>query len=235
MSAFIKRFKAGRFIWTVLVTFYFVVFFTNFLKDVLPGATILPVLFSYLFVAWLSLEYYFGSPFFQSGVVEHSALWRGVFAFFAYPLLGYVAADFIWWHWTQLPVPTIISGLLGLAVFGLGTYARLDTLRGLLRIGQVRPPAKGAKEETVYIPEKKLVALRPHRMSRHPRYFATLVQLVGAAIFFRSWGGLVLVLAVGLPLILLQVRYEDARLREVLKGEFEPYGDSVPAFWPRFR
>jgi protein-S-isoprenylcysteine O-methyltransferase Ste14 len=235
MSAFIKRFKTGRFIWTVLVTFYFAVFFTNFFRDVLPGAALLPVLFSYLFVAWLSLEYYFGSPFFQSGVVDHSALWRGVFAFFVYPFLGYVAADFIWWHWTQVPVPAAATGLVGLAVFGLGTYARLDTLYALLKIGQVRPPARGAKEETVYIPEKKLVGLRPQRMARHPRYFATLVQLIGAAVFFRSWGGIVLALAIGLPLILLQVRYEDARLRDLLKADAKQYLDSVPAFWPRFR
>jgi protein-S-isoprenylcysteine O-methyltransferase Ste14 len=235
MSAFIKRFKAGRFIWTVLVTFYFLVFFTNFLRDVLPGAALLPALFSYLFVLWLSVEYYFGSPFFQSGVVEHSALWRGAFAFFAYPFLGYVAADFIWWHSTQVPVPPIVAGMLGLLVFGLGTYVRLDTLYGLLRIGQIRPPAKGAKEETVFIPEKKFVGLRPQRMARHPRYLATLVQLVGAAVFFRSWGGIVLAFAIGLPLILLQVRYEDARLRDLLKIEFKSYIGSVPAFWPRLR
>jgi hypothetical protein len=148
MSSFVKRFKPGRFIWTVLVTIYFLFFFTNFFRDAIPDRMTLPVLFAYVFVLWLSVEYYFGSPFFQSGVVEHSAFWRGIFAFFVYPFLAYVAADFIWWHWTQIPTPVAVTGFLGLAVFGIGTYLRLGTLFGLLGIAQVKPPARGSKEET---------------------------------------------------------------------------------------
>jgi len=94
----------------VLVTLYFLIFFTNFFRDAVPDRMTLPVLFAYVFVLWLSLEYYLGSPFFQSGVVEHSALWRGVFAFFVYPFLAYLGADFIWWGWTQMPVPVAVAG-----------------------------------------------------------------------------------------------------------------------------
>jgi protein-S-isoprenylcysteine O-methyltransferase Ste14 len=235
MSSYIKRFKTGRFIWTVLVTLYFLVFFTNFFRDAIPDRMTLPVLFAYVFVLWLSLEYYFGSPFFQSGVVEHSAFWRGIFAFFVYPFLAYVGADFIWWRWTQLPVPVVVTGLLGIAVFGIGTYLRLGTLFGLLRIAQVKPPARGSKEETLLLPEKRFVALRFQKLARHPRYFATFVQLVGAALAFRSWGGLVLAVVVGLPLLLVQARHEDARLRDLLKNEIKTYTETVPAFWPRFR
>jgi protein-S-isoprenylcysteine O-methyltransferase Ste14 len=235
MSSFVKRFKLGRFIWTVLVTLYFLVFFTNFFRDAIPDRMALPLLFAYLFVLWLSFEYYFGSPFFQSGVVEHSAFWRGVFAFFVYPFLGYLAADFIWWHWTQIPVPVAVTGLLGLAVFGIGTYLRLSTLFGLLRIAQVKPPARGSGEGTLFLPEKRFVGLRFQRLARHPRYFATLVQLVGAALVFRSWGGLVLAAAIGLPLLLVQARYEDARLRDLLKHELRAYTETVPAFWPHLR
>ncbi|MBN2464708.1 hypothetical protein JXD38_03670 [candidate division WOR-3 bacterium] len=235
MSSYIKRFRIGRFVWTVLVGFYFLVFFTNFFRNAIPGRMILPALFAYVFVLWLSVEYYFGSPFFQSGVVEHSALWRGVCAFFVYPFLAYLGADFIWWHWTQMPVPPVVTGLLGLAVFGLGTYLRLGTLFDLLRIAQVRPPARGSKEETVVLPEKRFVGLRFQKLARHPRYFATLIQLIGAALAFRSWGGLVLAVAVGLPLLLVQAKYEDVHLRDLLKSELGTYTDTVPAFWPRFR
>ena len=234
MSSFVKRFKTGRFIWTALVTLYFLVFFTNFFRDAIPDRMTLPVLFAYVFVLWLSLEYYFGSPFFQSGVVEHSAFWRGVFAFFVYPFLAYVAADFIWWRWTQIPVPVAVTGFLGLAVFGIGTYLRLGTLFSLLGIAQVKPPAKGSNEEMLLLPEKRFVALRFQKLARHPRYFATFIQLVGAALVFRSWGGLVLAGVVGLPLLLVQTRYEDAHLRDVLKNELKTYTESVPAFWPRF-
>jgi protein-S-isoprenylcysteine O-methyltransferase Ste14 len=235
MSSYIKRFKTGRFIWTVLVTLYFLIFFTNFFRDAVPDRMTLPVLFAYVFVLWLSLEYYFGSPFFQSGVVEHSAFWRGIFAFFVYPFLAYVGADFIWWHWTQLPVPVVVTGPLGIAVFGIGTYLRLGTLFGILSIAQVRPPARGSKEETLLLPEKRFVALRFQKLARHPRYFATFIQLVGAALAFRSWGGLVLAVVVGLPLLLVQARHEDARLGDLLKNELKTYTETVPAFWPRFR
>ncbi len=235
MSSYIKRFKLGRFVWTVLVAFYFLVFFTNFFRDAMPSRMGLPVLFAYVFVLWLSIEYYFGSPFFQSGVVEHSAFWRGIFAFFVYPFLAYLGADLIWWHWTQIPVPFAVTGVIGLVVFGVGTYLRLGTLFDLLRIAQVRPPARGSKEETVFLPEKRFVGLRFQRMTRHPRYLATFVQLAGAALVFRSWGGLVLATIAGLPLLLVQAGHEDAHLRDLLKSELKTYTESVPAFWPRFR
>jgi protein-S-isoprenylcysteine O-methyltransferase Ste14 len=127
-----------------------------------------------------------------------------------------------------------VTGLLGLVVFCAGTYARLGTLFDLLRIGQVRPPARGDKEETVVLPEKRFVGLRFQKLARHPRYLATFIQLIGAALVFRSWGGLVLAFAVGLPLLLVQVRYEDAHLRNLLRSELKNYSGTVPAFWPRF-
>ncbi|MBM3313988.1 hypothetical protein FJY70_05310 [candidate division WOR-3 bacterium] len=235
MSSFVKRFKLSRFIWTVLVGFYFLVFFTNFFHDAVPDHMALPLLFAYVFILWLSLEYYFGSPFFQSGAVEHSALWRGVFAFFVYPFLAYLAADFIWWRWTQLPVPIAAGGILGLLAFGLGAYLRLATMFDILSIAQARAPAKGGREETFVLPEKRYVGLRFQRLVRHPRYLATFIQLVGAALVFRSWGGLLLAAGLGLPLLLLQVRYEDARLRQVLKNELQTYTETVPRFWPRLR
>jgi len=235
VSSYVKQFRLGRFVWTVLVALYFLVFFTNFFRDATPKSMALPVVFAYVFVLWLSLEYYLGSPFFQSGVVEHSALWRGVFAFFVYPFLGYLGADFIWWRWTQIPVPVAVTGFLGLALFGIGTYVRLGTLFDLLKIAQVRPPARGSKEETLALPEKKFVALRFQRLSRHPRYLATFIQIFGAALVFRSWGGLVLTVVVGLPLLLTQARYENAHLRDLLRSEMKNYTESVPEFWPRFR
>ncbi len=233
MSTLVTRFRLGRFIWTVLVAFYFLVFFRNLLQDALPGGQVLPLVFAWCLVLWLAIEYYFGSPFFQSGVVEHSAFWRGVFAFFAYPLLGYVAADFIWWHWTQIPVPAVLAGVVGLLVFGLGTYIRLATLFDLLRIVRVKPGSKGGAVGQVTVPERQFVALRFQQLVRHPRYLGTLVQLVGAALVFRSWGGLVLVLLLGLPIVVQQVRYEDGQLERLLKGEGKEYMSRVARLWPQ--
>jgi protein-S-isoprenylcysteine O-methyltransferase Ste14 len=237
MNDYVVRFKYGRFIWTVLAALYFVIFFVNFFRDAAPGRLAVPVLFATVFVLWLSLEYYFGSPFFQSGTVEPSALWRGVFAFFIYPFLMYVAADFVWWHWTQIPAPPLAFGVIGLVVFGVGTYFRLTTLSDILRIAQVKSVlgAKGkAPVEHVVIPERKFMGLRFQRRSRHPRYVATLIQMVGMSLVFNSWGGLALTLVVGLPLVLVQARHEDGQLRAMLRGDFQNYAASVPFFWPVF-
>ena len=163
MNGFVVRFKPGRFIWTVLAALYFVIFFANFFRDAAPTQLLVPVLFATAFVLWLSVEYYFGSPFFQSGASEPSALWRGIFAFFIYPCFGYIVADFAWWHLTQIPSPPVAVGVAGLIVFGVGIYLRLATLFDLLRIAQVKstPPAKGKTPvEHVVIPERKFVTLR---------------------------------------------------------------------------
>ncbi len=234
MSAFVTRFRLGRFLWTTLVTFYFLIFFRNLLHDALPDSATLPLVFASCLVLWLATEYYFGSPFFQSGVVEHSAFWRGVFAFFVYPLLGYVAADFIWWHWTQIPVPAVLTGSVGLAMFGLGTYLRLATLFDLLRIIRGRPAGKGrAATEPAAIPERQFVRLRLQQLVRHPRYLGTLVQLLGAALVFRSWGGLALVVLLGVPIIIQQVRYEDRQLQRLFRNEAPNYMTTTPRLIPR--
>ncbi|MEO0080363.1 MAG: methyltransferase [candidate division WOR-3 bacterium] len=238
----IRRLRVGRLLWTFLVGFYFMVFFYNFFNfayartnstETNPQAT-LPILFAIIFVGWLMVEYYYGFPFFQSGIVEASAFWRGVFAFFVYPYFGFLAADFLWWRVSQIPVPIALTGVLGLALFGLGVYLRLNILFSVLNIAEWKP-GDGRRKEECLIPEKRFVALRLQRICRHPRYLGTFIQLIGAALVFRSWGGLVLALVLGLPLIWVQVRHEDKKLRPVLKNEFNRYGTDVPMFWPRFR
>ncbi|MGB9742147.1 MAG: hypothetical protein ACP5JB_00320 [candidate division WOR-3 bacterium] len=229
MSGFVLKFRTGRFIWTVLVSAYFLIFFTNFFHDAAPNRSIIQLLFAYGFVLWLGIEYYFGSPFFQSGVVEPHPVWRALFAFFVYPLLGYLGADYIWWHFTQIPLPPAIFGIIGLLLFGAGVYLRLTTLFSLLGIIQTK---SGGAE--LQIPVKKFLGLKWQQRCRQPRYLATLIQLVAAALVFNSWGGLVLVLLIGLPLIWVQVRYEEQVLREQMKPAYEHYCQTVPLLLPAF-
>jgi len=229
MSSLVLKFRTGRFVWTVLVSLYFGVFFTNFFADAVPERMVVPLIFAYLFVLWLAVEYYFGSPFFQSGVVEPAPLWRGVFAFFVYPYIGYVVADFIWWRQTQFPVPHYVFGILGLLIFGFGVYIRLATLFGLIKIAQIKPNTG----EVVFSP-RRFLELKWQKICRHPRYLGTLVQLVGIALIFCSWGGLLLVGVLGLPLILIQVRYEEKALAPILKSEFSQF-QQVAMLFPRFR
>ena len=93
--------------------------------------------------------------------------------------------------------------------------------------------AEAAKGGQGRFPERKFVQLRLQKLCRHPRYLATMMQLVGAALVFRSWGGLVLAFALGLPLVWIQVRHEDRGLKRVLRKEYKEYADRVPLFWPR--
>lgn len=227
MSGFVLKFRTGRFIWTVLVTLYFLIFFTNFFHDAAPGRSIIQLIFAYLFILWLGVEYYYGSPFFQSGVVEPNGLGRALFAFFVYPLFVYLGGDYIWWHWTQIPLPPAIFGVIGLLIFGLGVYLRLVTLFSLLGIIQTKPDSTELR-----IPVKKFLNLKWQKRCRHPRYLGTLIQLLGAALIFNSWGGLILVLIFGLPLIWLQVRYEERVLSQKMKEEFEQYRQAVPILIP---
>jgi protein-S-isoprenylcysteine O-methyltransferase Ste14 len=228
MSGFVIKFRTGRFIWTVLVTAYFLIFFTNFFSDAAPGRSLIQLLFAYLFVLWLAVEYYFGSPFFQTGVVEPHGFGRTLFAFFVYPFLGYLGADYIWWHFTQIPLPPAIAGIIGLLLFAAGVYLRLATLFALLGIVQIK---SGGAE--LLIPSKKFLALNWQQRCRHPRYLATLIQLCGAALVFNSWGGLVLVLVIGLPLIWFQLRYEERVLSQQMKPEYDCYRQTVPLLIPR--
>lgn len=222
-----QRVRTGRLLWTVLVTAYFLVFSRNFFVDALAGEALPSMLYAWVFVAWLAVEYCFGSPFFQSGIVEPSALGRGAFAFFVYPFLGYLVGDYGWWGWTQFPVPPLLTWLPGMALFLAGTAFRVLTLVAMLRAGDHHPRRKGQ--------DRGVFSSPAFRVCRHPRYLATLIQLVGSALVFNSWGGLVLAGTVGLGLILLQVRFEDAALRRVLKGDFEAYARQVPMLHPCFR
>lgn len=228
MSSLVLRFKSGRFIWSVIVSLYFLVFFTNFFADAAPERMVIPLICAYLFVFWLAVEYYFGSPFFQSGVVEPSAVWRGVFAFFVYPYLIYVGADFIWWRWTQIPGNPLITGIFGLIVLGGGIYLRLVTLFGLVRIAQVKP-----NTGELFFPARRFLELKWQKICRHPRYLAILMLLLGIALVFCSWGGLILVLILGFPLVWIQVRYEEKVLARLLKSDFQQFRQ-VAMFVPWF-
>jgi protein-S-isoprenylcysteine O-methyltransferase Ste14 len=211
-----KTIRWTRLLWTVLVTFYFVIFFRNLFRDALSSQSWLPVLFFVCFTLWMAFEYYFGSPFFQSGVVEPPRLWKTLFALFFYPFLGFCVADNVWQHWTQFPGLYPLVNLLGVALFLVGAGLRLSSLRTLLRS-----------------PSGKLVRSSLFRFVRHPRYLGTLLQMLAAPLVFTSWLGLLLALAIGLPLILLEIRAEESGLRQSYAAEFDAWRQTVPALIPR--
>jgi protein-S-isoprenylcysteine O-methyltransferase Ste14 len=205
-----------RLIWTAFVTFYFIDFTKNLFNDALPGRSLVPILFFISFTVWMAFEYYFGSPFFQSGAVEPAPLWKSLFALFYYPFLGYAVADYTWTRWTQLGVLSPYLNVLGIVLFLLGAAIRLSSLYAVLRSRS-----------------GKLVRRGLFNRVRQPRYLGTLVQMIAVPLVFSSWLGLLLALAVGLPLILRQIRTEEASLLSVFKEEFASYQQRVPVLIPR--
>lgn len=212
----LKAVRWKRLIWTLLVTFYFINFFKNLFADALPGQSLLPVLFFVCFTVWMAFEYYFGSPFFQSGVIELSQVWRSLFALFYYPFLGYCVGDYAWTRWSQMGRLSPYVNILGIAIFLFGAVLRLSALSTALRH-----------------PAGKLVRGGLFRVVRHPRYLATLIQLAAVPLVFSTWLGLLLALVVGLPLILAEVRAEEANLLARYRDEFAAYQQTVPVLLPR--
>jgi len=212
-----KRIRGGRLLWTLFVTLYFVTFFRTMFSDAMSGKALLPTVFAIAFTLWMAVEYYFESPFFQSGVVEPSPLWKGLFALFYYPFLGYCVADHVWTRWTQMGPLSPYVNVFGIAVFLLGTALRFTTLATLLRTS-----------------DKRLVRSGFFRYARHPRYLATLIQLLAVPLVFSSWSGLLLALAIGLPLTMAEIRHEETRLLARFPDDFLNYQKAVPVLIPRF-
>lgn len=140
----------------------------------------------------------------------------------------HLGADFIWWHWTQFPLPYYIFGIIGLLTFGFGIYLRLATLFSFLGILPAKPDS-----DHFLIPTKRFLNLKWQRLCRQPSYLGTFIQLLGAGLAFNSYGGLLLTLFFGLPLILIQAQYEERILKLNMKSEYEQYSNSVPLLIPK--
>jgi len=210
------KIKWKRLIWTLLVSMYFIVFFRNMFRDALGGNHLLAVVFSTAFTIWMAFEYYFGSPFFQSGIVEPPRLWKGLFALFFYPFLGYCAADYTWTHTTQLSALSPYLNMAGIVVFLVGGYLRLSTLN-----------------TAMHAPAGRLLRKGLFQTVRHPRYLATLVQVIAIPLVFSSWLGLLLALVIGIPLVWAEVRVEEAEMAAAWKVDFANYQQVVPALIPK--
>ena len=215
---FIKSFRFWRFLWTIFGTYYFFNFIHNFFEDATPEKALIPTMLFFVVTIWLAFEYYFGSPFFQSGMVEMLQIWRGFFAFFFYPFVGFCVADYAWLHWGQLGFLYPVINIVGLLLFILGVLIRLYSLFIVLRL-----------------PETKFIPKGIFKVCRQPRYLATILQLFGIALALSSYIGLVLVIVIGLPLILAEVRYEEKTLAERFKTDYINYAKSIPVLIPKFR
>ncbi len=217
MLGFNTKFKLLRFLWCIFLFFYFYHFPKNFFADAIPERSFPPTIFFIAFCFWLIIEYYFASPFFQSGVsltVIASPL-RTFFSLYFYPYLIFLVYDYGWWGKGQIKFLYPYINILGIALFFLGTFLRLLTLFLFL-----------TKDLS------HLVKGRLFRQSRHPRYLATLIQLLSLPFVFSSFLGIIL-LAPGVFIIKKEAEFEDRELKEYLKKDYERYLRETPLLFPR--
>lgn len=195
------KLRLGRLIWTLFITYYFLNFFRNFFNDAVLEQSMVPTLIFYALVIWMAVEYYFGSPFFQSGLIVPEPTLKSIYGLVFYIFLAYSISDYIWLKWTQLSFLYPAINLIGFGIFLFGVYLRLATLFSLLFLKEKRFPRKGVF--------KKIL---------HPRYTATVIQLFGLSLGFSSYLGILLSVLLTF-LIYKEVQYED----RVFEKEYPDY------------
>lgn len=212
----IKNFRFGRFIWTVFVAWYFINFSRNFFSSLVPDQAKLPIIFFLILVLWMSIEYYFGSPFYQTGIVAIPVLERIFFSIFFYANAIYCIADYSRLHWTQLTFLYPYLNIIGLVLFTIGVLLRYYTLFELLKLPTTKFPRSGL-----------------FNVCRHPRYLATIIQVIAIPMVFNSFLGLIIGLTIGLFLIYREMRAEEKILTEIFKEEYQQYQNNVPFIIPK--
>ncbi len=211
---FNRSFKIFRFLWCIFLFIYFYHFPKNFFAGALPEKPFFPTIFFQLFCFWLIIEYYFSSPFFQSGLFPFSVPLKYLFSFYFYPFLIFLVFDYGWWGRGQVRFLYPSINIFGLLIFLFGMFLRLFTLFLFLNN-----------------PLSKLVRGGIFRISRHPRYLATLIQLVSLPFIFSSLFGFFLLIP-GILIIKKEAEFEDRELKEYLKRDYDRYLKNVPLLFP---
>ncbi len=213
---FIRAFRFGRLIWTLFVTWYFINFSHNFFYSIAPERSQIPILFFFILVLWMTVEYYFGSPFFQSGIVPPPATERTFFSIFFYANAIYCIADYSALNWTQLTSLYPYLNIVGIIVFTIGVLLRYFSLFELLRLPAQKLPKSGI-----------------FQICRHPRYLATIIQIISIPLIFISYLGIIMALVIGLYIIYKEMNAEEKILTKNFKDEYTQYQKNVSFIIPK--
>jgi len=198
---FNKKLKWGKLLWCLFLFIYFFFFFKNLFLSSLSQNQWLPIIFFIILSYWMIIEYYFSSPFFQSGIYEYHKVLRIFYSLYFYPFLIFNAVDYCYKNFSQINFLKPTINILGLLIFFAGTVLRLITLFLALNSSLNNLPQK--------LFYKKI---------RQPRYLATLIQLIGIAFTFSSFIGL-LFLPIGILIIIAEAKYEDKFLKKYYKDK----------------
>uniref|UniRef100_A0A7V5Y0K4 Isoprenylcysteine carboxylmethyltransferase family protein n=1 Tax=candidate division WOR-3 bacterium TaxID=2052148 RepID=A0A7V5Y0K4_UNCW3 len=199
---FNKKLKWGKLLWCLFLFIYFFFFFKNLFLSSLSYNQWLPIIFFIVLSYWMIIEYYFSSPFFQSGIYEYHKVLRTLYSLYFYPFLIFISVDYCYKNLSQINFLKPVINIFGLLIFLIGTALRLITLFLALNSSSLN----NLTQKPIY---KKI---------RQPRYLATLIQLIGIAFTFSSFIGLLL-LPIGILIIIAEARYEDKFLKKYYKDK----------------
>jgi protein-S-isoprenylcysteine O-methyltransferase Ste14 len=211
----VKKINFWRLVWTLFVTWYFINFSRNFFNSLTSEKALIPIIFFIILVLWMAFEYYFTSPFFQSGIVAIHGWLKLLFSLFFYVMAIYSIADYISLHWTQVSIAYPYLNIAGLIVFIIGVLIRLTTLFQLLNQTQ-----------------NKFIRSGLFNVCRHPRYLGTILQIIAIPLVFSSYLGLIASLSIGLLLIYLEMQTEEQVLLKQYRDEYVEYQKHVLFLFP---
>ncbi len=213
---FTRTFHFGRFLWTVFVFWYFIIFSRNFFSSINPDRSPIPVAFFMILVLWMAIEYYFSSPLFQSGIVKPAFLERSLFSIYFYATTIYCIADFVSLRWTQINFAYPYLNIIGIIIFTIAVLIRFFTLIELLRLPAQKLPKSGI-----------------FQVCRHPRYWATILQTIAIPLVFSSYVVIILAVTIGLYLIFREMRAEEKILLKNFQDDYLFYQKNVTFLKPR--
>lgn len=196
---FNKKLKWGRLLWCLFLFIYFSHFFRNLFLSSLSKNVFVPIFFFITLSYWMIIEYYFSSPFFQSGIVECHKFLRVIYSLYFYPFLIFNSADYCYKNFSQINFLKPAINIFGLFLFFSGTILRLITLFIVINAS-----LNNLSKQIVY---KKI---------RQPRYLATLIQLISIPFTFSSFIGFLLI-SIGILITIYQAKYEDKSLTKYYK------------------
>ncbi len=218
------KIRWGRLVWSIFVVLYLGLFFWNLFLSF--PSRIIPTIYLYILIIWLSIEFYFHQSFFQSGrlITEDpetndrydnmSFALRSLFAIFFYSCLAIGVADFVWWNKGQVPELRPFINILGILIL-LGSV--------LMRI---------KSDLLMFRNRHKIIREGLYNSIRHPAYFTTLLLILSISCALSSFLILIYTLVIGLPLIYLEASFEDRYLAKKNGPDYEAYKEKTSLFIP---
>jgi protein-S-isoprenylcysteine O-methyltransferase Ste14 len=197
--SFKNKLNWGRLIWTLLLCWYFINFANNFLNSLNAEKAQIPFVFFNLLIIWMGIEYYFGSPYFQSGTVILPGILKILFAIFFYSVTVYSIADYVTLNMTQLKALYPYVNIIGLVLFALGIIIRIWTLFELIFF------FNNSHTANIF----RYFNMGNLKIARHPRYLGTLLQTIAIPMLFSSYLGFILTVLIGPYLICLEIETEE--------------------------